>query len=137
MKRKLLTELDREMVIAQIKRLDLKKVYTIEITERRIKRTLSQNNLYFLWLTCISHETGNDKDDLHEFFKQKYLTHIRTVIFDRFWVDRISTTDLNTIQFKEFLDHIQQFASTELAITLPDPNDKRWEEFYDYYKDKI
>ena len=137
MKRKLLTELDRDMVISQIKRLDLKKIYTVEITERRIRRTISQNGLYWLWLTCISHETGNDKDDLHEFFKQKYLADETTLVFGKYVVTRKSTTNLNTVQFKYLLDNVQIFASTELAITLPDPEDKRWEEFYDYYKDKL
>jgi hypothetical protein len=136
MKRKLLTELDREMVISYIKRLDIKKVYTVEITERRIKRTISQNGLYWLWLTCISHETGNDKDNLHEYFKVKYLIPESRIIFGQS-IEVRTTTDLNTIQFKYLLDNIQVFASTELAITLPDPNDKRWEEFYDYYKDKM
>ena len=136
MKRKLLTELDRDMVIAQIKRLDLKKVYTVDITERRIKRTISQNALYWLWLTAICFETGNDKTYLHEYFKEKYLTpEIIDVFGEKLEVK--STTGLNTVQFKYLLDHIQQFASTELAITLPDPNDRRWEEFYDFYKDKL
>lgn len=136
MKRKLLTELDRDMVISQIKRLDLAKVYTVEITERRIRRTISQNGLYWLWLTCISHETGNDKDVLHEFFKHKYIIPESKFVFGES-VEVLSTTGLNTIQFKYLLDNIQIFASTELAITLPDPADKRWEEFYDYYKDKM
>jgi hypothetical protein len=136
MKRKLLTELDRDMVISQIKRLELKKVYTVEITERRIKRTISQNGLYWLWLTCISHETGNDKDDLHEYFKEKYITPVTKYVFNE-PVYIMSTADLNTVQFKYLLDSVQYFASTELQIILPDPEDKRWEEFYDYYKDKI
>jgi hypothetical protein len=136
MKRKLITELDRDMILAHVKRLDLKKVYTVEITERRIKRTISQNGLYWLWLTCISHETGNDKDDLHEYFKQKYMSPKTVNLFGEN-LYRLSTTDLDTLQFKGLLDHIQIFASTELAIALPDPNDLRWEEFYDYYKDKM
>jgi hypothetical protein len=136
MKRKLITETDREMTIAFIRRLDLKKIYSIEITERRIRRTISQNGLYWLWLQCIAHETGNDKDDLHEYFKQKYLVRERKYIINQL-VEVISTKGLSTVQFKELLDNVQMFASTELAITLPDPEDKRWEEFFDYYKDKI
>ena len=66
MKRKLLSEIDRDMVISQIKRLDLHKTYTVEITEKKPVRTVSQHKLYWLWLTCLSFETGNDKDDLHE-----------------------------------------------------------------------
>jgi hypothetical protein len=136
MKRKIITELDRDMVLAQIKRLELKKIYTVEITERRIKRTISQNGLYWLFLTCISHETGNDKDDLHEFFKMKYIPPEHINIFGQVQ-ERRSTTNLNTVQFKYLLDNVQVFANTELAITLPDPADLRWTEFFDYYHDKI
>ena len=73
MKRKLLSEIDREMVIAQIRRLDLSKTFTVEITEKKPVRTISQHRLYWLWLGCIAFETGNDKDDIHEFFKGKFI----------------------------------------------------------------
>ena len=136
MKRKLLTELDRDMVISQIKRLDLVKKYTVEITKRVIKRTISQNGLYWLWLTCISHETGNDKMKVHEFFKDEYLPVESFEMFGK-TKEIKSTTGLNTIQFKYLLDKVQIFASTELSITLPDPDDKRWSDFYEYYKDKM
>lgn len=136
MKRKLLSEIDRDMVISQIKRLDLHKTYTVEITEKKPVRTISQHKLYWLWLTCLSFETGNDKDDLHEFFKEKY---IEPTIVTVFGVEqkRRTTTTLTTTQFKYFLDHIQQFASTDLSITLPDPESQYWDEFYKYYIDKL
>lgn len=136
MKRQLKTELDREMIIGQIKRLDLKKSYTVEITEKRIRRTMSQNALYWLWITCIEHETGNNRNDLHEFFKAEFLVpEIRNIMGKN--IEVRTTTDLNTIQFKYLLDHVQTFASTELSITLPNPEDKYWEEFYSFYIDKL
>ena len=136
MKRKLLTELDREMVIAQIKRIELKDQYTVEWTKRTIRRTISQNSLYWLWLTCIAFETGNDKDDLHDYFKKKYLEPENSKLFGETFL-RWSTRDLTTNMFKYYLDKIHEFALTELSITLPNPEDLRWEEFYDYYKDKL
>jgi hypothetical protein len=136
MKRKIISELDRDMVIGYIKRLDLKKTYTVEVTEKRVKRTISQNALYWLWLTCIAFETGNDKDELHDLFKRKYLQPERVMIFEDQFL-RYSTTKLNTTQFKYYLDNIQVFASTELAIHLPDPKDKYWDEFYKFYVDKL
>ena len=50
---------------------------------------------------------------------------------------RRTTTTLTTTQFKYYLDHIQQFASTDLSITLPDPESQYWDEFYKYYVDKL
>lgn len=136
MKRKLTSEVDRQMVIAQIQRLDLSKTYTVEITEKRARRTMSQNSLYWLWLTAISNETGQDKEDLHDYFKRKYLTPERVMVFGD-TQDRFSTTSLNTAQFKDLLDHIQIFCLTELSISLPDPDDKHFDDFYKYYCDKI
>ena len=59
MKRRLNTEIDREMIIGQIKRLDLSKHFSVEILEQKPKRTIPQNKLYRLWLTCIAFETRN------------------------------------------------------------------------------
>ena len=136
MKRKLKTELDREMVIGQIKRLDLSKNYTIDIILRRKVRSISQNSLYWLWLTCIAFETGMDRSDLHEYFKEKYLIPEEVIMFGEKIMKR-STRNLNTIQFKYYLDHIQIFASTDLSITLPDPESQYWDEFYQFYVDKL
>ncbi|HUX56252.1 MAG TPA: hypothetical protein VMV77_04715 [Bacteroidales bacterium] len=136
MKRKLKTELDREMVIGQIKRLDLSKDYTIDILLRRKVRSISQNSLYWLWLSCIEFETGNDKDDLHDHFKKKWLEPIDINLFGESFF-KWSTKDLNTIQFKYYLDKIHVFASTELSITLPNPEDQYWDEFYSFYIDKL
>lgn len=136
MKRKLTSDLDRNMVIAYIQRLDLKKLYTVEVIEKKSTRSISQNSLMWLWLTCISFETGNDRDELHDIFKKKWIEPKKVVMFGE-EINRYSTADLNTTQFKYYLDHIQAFASTELSITLPNPEDRYWTEFYNYYVDKL
>jgi hypothetical protein len=117
------------------------KRYVVEIKVRRERRTIDQNSLYWLWLTCIMSETGQHKDDLHGFFKQKYLgmdthtIHLNSVKYDIKIAK--STTKLNTKEMKYYLDRVQQFANTELGIILPDPEDLQWEEFYSYYKNYI
>ena len=108
---------------------------TIVITKE--KRTLDQNRLYWLWLSCIAKETGNDKDDLHEYFIYKYLNPELIQVFEKMIYKRLSTTQLDTKQFTEYLNKIQIFANTELAIELPNPEDKKFEEFYEYYKNYI
>lgn len=136
MKRLLKTELDREMVIAQIKRIDLNKPHTVEILEKRKVRSISQNNLYWLWLSCIEFETGNDRNDLHDLFKDKFLNPemVNVLGEER---QRRSTSNLNTLQFKTYLDKIQMLASVELAINLPDPESQYWDEFYSFYIEKL
>jgi hypothetical protein len=101
-------------------------------------RTLSQNKLYWLWITCISEETGNEKNDLHEFFKNSFLSKENlTLKFDSkqfFFEKRISTVDLNKVQFMEYLNKIQIFALTELNIKLPLPEEQIYAEFAEYYQ---
>lgn len=136
MKHKVKTEFDRQRVIGAIQRLDLSKPYTITISQRKARRSVDQNALMWLWLTCIESETGNDRNDLHEYFKRKYIQPERVKVFDDEQL-KYTTTNLSTSQFKEYLDKIQIFAASELAITLPDPNDLYWDEFYEYYRDKL
>lgn len=136
MKRVLKSELDRDMVISGIKRLDITKSYTVEITQKKRIRTISQNRLYRLWLVCISFETGTDADVLHEIFKEKFLEPEIIELFD-VKTKRYTTTNLNTIQFKNYLDKIQIFVLTELTISLPTPEDLLWDEFVNFYQDKL
>ena len=136
MKDKIKTEFDRDRVLGYIKRLDLSKPYTVEIVQRKAVRTIDQNRLYWLWLTCIESETGNGRDDLHDYFKRKYILPHETEIFGERQL-KYTTTDKDTAQFKEYLDKIQIFAATELAIKLPDPDDLHWDEFVEFYRDKL
>jgi len=116
------------------KKLDDENVWEVKIKKKHWQRSVSQNALYWLWLTCIEKETGNDKNNLHEFFKAKFLGFEEIDVFDHGVFTVKSTTNLNTSQFKEYLDKIQIFISTELGIELPDPQDKYWSEFYETYK---
>ena len=136
MKEKLHNEFDRDRIIGYIKRLDLSKSYSVEVRERKARRSLDQNALMWLWLTCIESETGNDRNDLHDYFKKKYIAPKEVEVFGVKELE-YTTTDLSTGQFKEYLDKIQAFASTELSITLPNPEDKIWDEFFDFYRDRL
>ncbi len=128
---------DKKRVIAYIGALPENRKYEANIKQDRVIRTLPQNRLYWLWLGCICHETGNDKDYLHEYFGKKYLPKKEMVIFGQMITRPVSTTSLDTKQFTDYLDRIQQFASAELGIVLPDPQSQYWKEFYEQYKNFI
>ena len=109
----------------------------VKIDIFREKRTLDQNKLYWLWLTCISVQTGNEKEDLHEYFVYKFLEPELVQVFDKTIYKRLSTKQLDTRQFAEYLNKIQIFANTELTIELPNPEDLKFTKFYEYYKNYI
>jgi hypothetical protein len=130
-------EQDRAAVRAYIDRLKPDKQYTVEITQRKSTRSLSQNKLYWLWLSCIEQETGNDKAVLHHEFGMMFLPKMYGVLKDVYIEIPVSTTKLDTVQFKQYLDKLQVFAGSELGIELPNPEDLIFESFYDVYKDRI
>ncbi len=128
---------DREAVATYVTKLPDGKQFDVNITQKRQKRTISQNSLYWLWLTCIHNETGNDKDILHREFAKMYLPKKSGHFFDEVVEHPVSTTSLDTKQFTEYLDKIQVFVNAELGIVLPNPEDQTWEIFYETYKDRL
>ena len=107
--------------------------FKVTIAAARPIRSLSQNALYWLWLTAISEKTGNEKDDLHEFFAKKFLPMQEAKVFGKIIYKKTSTKELDTAIFKQYLDKIQIFASGE-GIELLNPGDKHFDEFKEYYE---
>ena len=135
---KIRTETDKKAVCEYIGKLDIsRRQYTVKVAKKAEIRTLSQNRLYYLWLNCISAETGNEVELLHEYCKQKFLGVQYRIIYGEEVARPITTTDLNTEQFKAYLDKIQQWASSEQGIILPDPEDMYFAQFVEKYSNEI
>ena len=97
--------------------------YTITIKRANEKRSIPQNDLMWMWLTCIERETGTPKDDVYMYYCKKFL--MKTIQVGN-KMERIYNTSskLNMEQMTEFLNKIQVDAATELGITLPKPEDR-------------
>lgn len=106
--------------------------YNITIKKASEKRSIPQNDLMWMWLTCIERETGTPKDDIYMYYCKKFL--MKTIQVGEKW-ERIYNTSskLNTEQMTEFLNKIQADALTELGITLPQPEDRFFEQFYQQF----
>lgn len=115
------------------------KVLEVVIQPHKRDRSTAQNALMWQWVTIIANELGHSKTEQHEQFKRFYLLPI--LMRDDPDVDRLarvlgherdnlalvlSTTDLNTKQFTEYLNDIAHFAG-ELGIMLPHPEDTYYE----------
>ena len=107
--------------------------YSITVKKVQEKRSIAQNDLMWMWLTCIQNETGTNKDEIYMYYCKKFL--MKTVSVGQ-KMERIymTTSKLNTEQMSDFLNKLQADAQTELGITLPTPQDRFWEAFYQEYK---
>ena len=98
-----------------------------EIVVRPYKKTRSgaQNSLLWVWLTELEKETGNDKETLHEYMKQRFLGVEAREIMGREVAITNSSKKLKVAEFSEYLRNIEAVA-VENGYILSHPVD------YDY-----
>jgi hypothetical protein len=107
--------------------------YSITVKKVQEKRSIAQNDLMWMWMTCIQNETDTPKDEVYMYYCKKFL--MRTVkVGEKMERIYMTTSKLNTEQMTEFLNKVQADALSELGIRLPTPQDKFWEAFYQDYR---
>ena len=110
----ILSETNRHALTAAIKKLDGAQV-VIEIYKWQPVRSREQNKLYWSILTDIERESGQEKESLHEFFKSEFLKDCT----EKFGKIK-STTELNTIEFMEYIMKIlKRAAEFGIVVTMP------------------
>jgi len=110
--------------------LDMSFKWKVVITKVKPIRSLDQNKLYWSWLNCIANEIGETKEYLHDYFRENYLGYK----IGKLGTSVISTTELDSKQFTDYLENIRTFVRDELNIRLPLPEDKFFDEFYNIYE---
>lgn len=109
--------------------------YVLKIARKVKSRTLPQNSLMWMWFQCLEEATGQPKEDIHEYYRHKFLLREVTVGETTAMVP-MSTTKLNTVQMSNYMDKIQVDAATELGVTLPLPEDMMYNDFVEYYRNR-
>ena len=128
---------DKVKIIEVIQNLSDGKKWEVSVKIKREFRSVSQNRLMWLWIACICDETGSDRDEVHLELGLRYLPLKIVKGLSGNKEKPISTTTLDTAQFKAYLDKIQVFALRELGITLPLPEDLIFASFLEKYKNYI
>jgi hypothetical protein len=117
--------------IAFINTLPIDGKWMIKILPICNKRSLAQNRMYWKWLKLIAdhvtyHDPNNNvcsDDDLHEWFKEKFLETKIIEIRGEIIKKRKSTTKLNTKEMTEYLEKIDQYCAQSMHLILPHPED--------------
>lgn len=122
-------------------------VHEVVIREHKRDRSAAQNSLLWKWYTAIAEELGEQKEEIHERYKAKFLVNIYRrddpdyaemfpllrAVWDQGLKDQAarlrkkivaltSTTKANVKQMAEFLTCIERDAIA-LNIRLPHPED--------------
>lgn len=88
------------------------------------QRTLSQNRYYWgVVLKVISDDTGHEQEDLHEFFKKKFIPEKEIRVKDEMQVISGCTHDLTKDNFfSDYIDKIRVWYA-QAGGYIPDPNE--------------
>ncbi len=107
--------------------------YTVKIVRKTQPRTVSQNSLMWMWYKHMEEQTGQSKEDIHDYYKTMFLS--RQIAVGGRWVTVIgSTTDLNTLQMTNYLEKVRADVAAEFGITLPLPEDNIYQDFVSHYR---
>ena len=96
----------------------------MEHNRKKDARTLSQNSLYHWWVDIIAKDNGENHDDMGQNLMKHMIppTH-ESKNLDGVMEPRWSTTELNVIQMKDYMDKVLIWATGE-GIFLPLPSDQ-------------
>ena len=94
------------------------KSFMLQVVRHRKNRSLNENAYYWMILTIVGEELGYLPQEVHEAFKNMFLTDYTGKI------PKVrSTSSLSTIDMEDYLQKIRVFALTELNINLPLPHE--------------
>ena len=126
----------RDRLITNLNALEIDQAAPLEVTIKLYKknRSLAQNNLLWKWLAEIAnhvrseHGIKTDSISLKEEFQHRFLGYLDYTDSQGWKNPRIrGTSELNTSEFTEFLNQIEIYASSELGLLLPHPEDLYYE----------
>ncbi len=82
-------------------------------------RSLNENNYYWgVVVEELSQHTGFTPPEMHEALKMKFLRIVKGQL-----ESCRSTTDLTVGEFENYLSQVRQWASEELQVFIPLPNE--------------
>lgn len=84
------------------------------------KRTVAQNRLLWAYYTDIAKQIGQTPEDMHLYYRAKFLPITEKKIFEGAFNALSSTTKLNVKEFAEYLTKIELHAA-ENGLTLYAP----------------
>ncbi|WFF39276.1 hypothetical protein LU290_03370 [Moraxella nasibovis] len=125
-------------------------IVNVYITDKDETRSQAQNRLYWQWVHILAEKKGWSDDEMHLYLKRKFLALILArddgemldtieslkvaknslppAHYERLArnvADGIRSSRVNTKQFTEYLNNIEQWAYLQ-GVTLPVPEDLKW-----------
>lgn len=96
--------------VAKLKMLDLSKGYVANVTEKKTKRSINANNLYWEFVTQFGNHFGYDKDFTHDLLRFKFLNEVIEIDGESY-KRLLSTAKLNTSEMAKYFENCLRYGS--------------------------
>lgn len=115
----------KDLVITEIMNLPSDVPWLVQAEPYRKKRSIDQNSfLHGVPLKLIHQHTGTDIEDIKDYLLGECFGWLEYEVFDnRRRKPAKRSSELNTVEFGSFLDFIERWASEELGMIIPKPNE--------------
>jgi hypothetical protein len=111
-----------KLLADKIKKYEGKEVW-VSLVKRSDSRSGNQNRYYWgVVVKILAEELGYIDEEVHDSLKARFLADYSGIL------PRVkSTTVLSTVEFEDYLSQVRTFASTELNVFIPLPNEVPFE----------
>ena len=97
----------------------------VQVTIGKVKGLRTEQQMRYYWgvvVKLIADYTGDDIDTIHEFLKDKFAPRKTITVQDEARTIAGCTHDLFKENFfEDYIDHIRVWASSELSLVIPNP----------------
>lgn len=98
----------------------------VVIKKRKRQRSKNQNDYYWAVIVdMVAEAMGITPKQANEFLKSEFLT-VGIERNGKRWEVTRSSSDLSTVEFEEYCQNCRMWASAELGIYIPEPNEAEW-----------
>lgn len=102
----------------------------LNLDSYKLPRSNEQNRYYWgVVLEALSDLTGYTPEEMHEWCKSKWLSY-SIDIDGNLQVIAKSTTDLDTLEFTNYIEKIRDFAASNLGEHIPSPEEAKSNNLY-------
>lgn len=114
---------DKDLLLEDMRNYEGREAYIIVKPYRKV-RSDNQNRYYWgVVVKMLCEELGYSDEEMHEVLKQRFLMREKVQVAGVEYAIYGNTSSLSTTDFEDFLSKVRAWASIDLGVFIPEPNE--------------
>lgn len=114
---------DKDLLLEDMRNYEGREAY---IVVKPYRKTRSDNQNRYYWgvvIKLLCDELGYSDEEMHEVLKQRFLMREKVQVAGVEYAIYGNTSSLSTTDFEDFLSKVRAWASIDLGVFIPEPNE--------------